>query len=59
MLELWGMRSTSSLPSLLVPLGPGVVAPDVVLSVVQIQLNCVLMLNCIVLNRTVLTFNCV
>ena len=27
-LELWGMRSTPSLPSLLGPLWPGVVAPD-------------------------------
>ena len=28
MLELWGMRSTSSLPSLPGPLRPGVVAPN-------------------------------
>ena len=28
MLELWGMRSTPSLPSLPDPLWPGVVAPD-------------------------------
>ena len=28
MLELWGMRSTPSLPSLPGPLCPGVVAPD-------------------------------
>ena len=28
MLELWGMRSTPSLPSLPGPLSPGVVAPD-------------------------------
>ena len=28
MLELWGMRSTPSLPSLPGPLWPGVVAPD-------------------------------
>ena len=28
MLELWGMRSTPSLPSLPGPLRPGVVAPD-------------------------------
>ena len=28
MLELWGMRSTSSLPLLPGPLWPGVVAPD-------------------------------
>ena len=31
-LELWGMRSTPSLPSLPGPLWPGVVAPDRVLS---------------------------
>ena len=47
MLELWGMRSTSSLPSLAGPHWPGVVAPDSVLSIGQIELNCVLMLNCI------------
>ena len=28
MLELWGIRSTPLLPSLLGPLWPGVVAPD-------------------------------
>ena len=28
MLELWGMRSTPSLPSFPGPLWPGVVAPD-------------------------------
>ena len=32
MLELWGMRSTPSLPSLPGPLWPGVVAPDKALS---------------------------
>ena len=31
-LELWGMRSTPSLPSLPGPLWPGVVAPDTALS---------------------------
>ena len=31
-LELWGMRSTPSLPSLPGPLCPGVVAPDRALS---------------------------
>ena len=54
MLELWGMQSTTPLPSLPVPLGPGVVAPDRVLSMGQIGLNCVLMLNWITWNRTVL-----
>ena len=39
MLELWGMRGTPSLLSLPGPLRPGVVAPDRVLSMGQIQLN--------------------
>ena len=43
MLELRGMQSTSSMPSL--PSSQGVVAPDRVLSIGQIQLNGVLMLN--------------
>ena len=42
MLEFWGMQSTPSLPG---PLNPGVVAPDMVLSMGQIEINCVLMLN--------------
>ena len=50
------MRSTHSLPSLPGPLSRRVVAPDRVLSMVQIELNCVLTLNCIAWNRTVLTF---
>ena len=45
MLEFWGMRSTSSLPSLPGPLWPGVVAPDRVISMGQIELNRVLMLH--------------
>ena len=45
MLELWEMRSIPSLPSLPGPLWPEVVAPDRVLSMGQIELNCVLMLN--------------
>ena len=53
MLELWGMRNTTSLPSLPGPLWPGVVAPDRALSMGQIELNCVLMLNWIAWNRTV------
>ena len=32
-LELWGMRSTSSLPSLPGPLWPGMVAPDEAISI--------------------------
>ena len=69
MLEVWGMWSTPLLPSLPCPLWPGVVAPDRVIYIGQIQincvgwdanvwhLNCVLMLNWIVWNRTVLTFS--
>ena len=56
MVELWGMRCTSSLPLLPGPLWPGVVAPDRVHSMGQIELNCVLMLNWITWNRTVLSF---
>ena len=57
MLELWGMHSTPSLPLLPGSLWLWVVAPDRVLSMGQIELNCVLMLNWITWNRTVLTFN--
>ena len=56
MLELWWMQYTPSLPSLSGLLWPGVVAPDRVLSMGQIELNYVLMLNLIARNRTVLTF---
>ena len=55
MLELWRMWSTPSLPLLPGPLWSRVVAPDRVLSMGQIELNCVLMLNWITWNRTVLT----
>ena len=44
-LELRGMQSTSSLPSLPGPLWPEVVASDKVLFMGQIKLNCVLILN--------------
>ena len=43
------------LPSLPGPLWLGVVASDMVLSMGQIELNCVLKLNWIAWNRTVLT----
>ena len=43
MQKLWGMGSTPSLPLL-----SGVIAPDRTLSMVQIELNCVLMPNGIV-----------
>ena len=55
-LELWIMRITPSLPSLQGLLWPGVVAPDRVLSMGQIEPNCVLMLNWVAWNRPVLTF---
>ena len=55
MLELWGMQSTLSLPLLPDPLWPRVGAPDRVISLGQIELNCVLMLNWITWNRTAFT----
>ena len=45
MLEVWGIRSTPSLPFLPGLLWPCVVAPDRVLSMGQIELNCILMLT--------------
>ena len=51
MLELWGMWSTP-LPSLPGLFWPGVVAHDRVLSMGQIELNYVLMLNWIAWNWT-------
>ena len=45
MLKLRGTQSTPSLPSLPDPLCPGLVAPDIVLSMNQIELKFVLMLN--------------
>ena len=45
MMELWGMRSTPSLPFLPGHLWPGVVALDRVLSMGQIELHCILMIN--------------
>ena len=45
MQAVWGMRSTPSLPSLPDPLWPGVVAPDRLLSMGQIELNYAVMLN--------------
>ena len=53
MLELWGMRSDLSMPSLLGPLWPGVITPERVLSIGQIEQNCILLLNWIVWNGTV------
>ena len=45
MLEFRGMRSTPLLLSLTGLLWPGVVAPDRVLSMSQLELNCVITLN--------------
>ena len=42
LLQLWGMQSTPSLPSLPDTLWPGVVVPEKFLSRGQIELNCVL-----------------
>ena len=42
MLELWGMQSTLSVPLLPGPLWPKVARPDRVLSMGEIELNCVL-----------------
>ena len=56
MLEFWAMRSTPSLLSLLAPLWTRVVAPDRILSIGQIELNCVTMLNLFVWEESVLTF---
>ena len=53
MLELWGIRSTPLLPQLPASLWPRVVASDRVRSMGKIELNCVLMLNWIIWNRTV------
>ena len=56
MLELWVMLSTPLMLSLPGPLWPGVVAPDQFLSMGQIELNCVLMLNWTVWNWTTYTY---
>ena len=53
MLDFWGMGSTASLPSHPGPLWPGVVAPDRIIYMDQIEINCVLMPNWIVWNVTV------
>ena len=55
-LELWGMPNTLSLPLFPRRFGLGVVTTNRVLSMNQIELNCVLMLNWIAWNENVLTF---
>ena len=47
-LELCGIRRTPSLPSLSGPLWSGIMETDWVLSIGQVELNCVLMLKWIV-----------
>ena len=54
MLELWIIKSIPSVPSLPGPLWSEMVAPDRILSMGQIELNCVLMLNRIAWNGTIL-----
>ena len=56
MLKLLGMGSTPSLPLLPDPLWPRVIVWDRILSMVQIDLNIIIMQNWIVWNRTVLTY---
>ena len=56
MLELSGMQSTPSLPSLPGSLWPGVVAPDRILSMGKIEQKGKLMLNWITWNKNVLIF---
>ena len=56
MLELWEMQSIHSLPSLPGSLWPQMIAHDMILSMGQIEQNCVLLLNWIAWNRTVLIF---
>ena len=55
-LEFWGMLITPLLPSLPGIFWPGLVVPDRVQSMGQIELKCVLMLNWITWKRTVLIF---
>ena len=55
--NLCEMLNTPSLPSITSPLWTGVEATDRIQSMDQIEINCVLMLNCIVWRRTVLTLN--
>ena len=45
MLKLWGIRTTLSLPLLLSPQRPGMVGPDRVLCMGQIELKWVFVLN--------------
>ena len=53
MLELWRMQINPSLPLLPGPLWSGVIASDRDLTMGQIDLNCILMLNWVVWKRTI------
>ena len=56
MLDLWEMGSTLSLPLFRGPVRPRVATRNRVLSMGQIELICVFMLNWIAWNRTIITF---
>ena len=56
-MELWETRSISSMPSIPGPLWSRVVAPDRVICMGQIELNCMILLNSIAWNRTVWQLN--
>ena len=56
MLELSEMQSTPSWPSFPRSLRPGMIAPNRVLFMDQIELNCILMLNWIAWKKTVFPF---
>ena len=56
MLEFWGMQSATLLASLPGQFWPCVVAPDMVLYMGQIELNCVIKLNLIFWDVTILKF---
>ena len=45
MVQFSGLRSTPLLPSLPGPLWSGVISPHRILSMAQVELNCILMLN--------------
>ena len=55
-LELWEKQSTSLLLSFPGPLSPGMVAPDRVLPMSQIEINCAFVVNWMVWDGIVLTF---
>ena len=56
MLEFWGMQSTPSFSLLLGPLLLGVVAPERILSMGQIELNCVRIDNVLCVSGSFMMF---